>query len=259
MPDEVKRGGNMMSNYDVEDEDIYDDEETFEEDAELGNEEQEDDIESSDDTLEQEEPQRKPLQKDKITHALIEQKKANKELRQRLEAFENEKAQKESQNKRAEIAQKLIDKGFYEDDAIAEADRILDNESIKQTVKELKFLTEYSDVIAKYPDAKKNINKLMKLKDSTGWDIEKICKVEYSTNENAFDNRIKNEQETQLKKKKVAPVPAGGQTPIQNIKLDSEDEKAYQFYSKRNPGISRKQYAERQNAINQTIPLDKWY
>lgn len=209
--------------------------------------------ESNDEEIEQ------PTQpKDKVTHALIKQKQANKELKQRLEAFEQKEREKEQADRRRQIAEKLVEKGYDEDYAFGEADKHLEAESIKETVKKLEFMTENADIIAKYPEAKRNISKLLKLQKDTGWDIEKICRIEFEDADSSYDSKIKSEQEAQLKKKKRTVTPVGGQTPIQSVKLDPVDEKAYQFYAKRNPGVSRKQYNERLNNSNQNIPHDKW-
>jgi len=199
----------------------------------------------------------KPAPKDKVTLALIKQKQANKELKQRLEAFEQKERELSLKEKRKQIADKLIEKGYEEDYALEQADTHIENESIKETVKKLEFMTENADVLGKYPEAKKNVEKLLKLQKATGWDIEKICRMEFE-NSNSYDNKIKEQQEARLKaKKKISATPAGGQTPIQSTKLDPDDERAYQFYAKKNPGVSRKQYVERFNQ-KQQIPHDKW-
>lgn len=181
-----------------------------------------------------------------------------KELKQRLETFEQKEREKEQAERRRQIAEKLVEKGYDEDYAFGEADKHLETESIKETVKKLEFMTENADIIAKYPEAKQNINKLIKLQKDTGWDIDKICRIEFEPIDSSYDSKIKSEQEAQLRKKKRTATPAGGQTPIQSVKLDPADEKAYQFYAKKNPGVSRKQYNEKLNNNNQNIPHDKW-
>lgn len=222
----------------------------------------EDDETNYEDSVEEpdgeEEQSTNPAPKDKVTLALIKQKQANKALKQKLEAFEQEKREQSQKEKRKQIVDALIEKGYDEEYALEKADERIESESIKQTVKKLEFMTEHADVIAKYPDAKKNIDKLIKLQKATGWDIEKICRMEFEADESGFDSRVKQQQEARLKtKKKPSATPAGGQTPIQSTKLDPDDERAYQFYAKKNPGISRKQYLERLNQTQQ-IPHDKW-
>lgn len=198
--------------------------------------------------------------KDKITHALIKQKQVNRDLKAKLDLLEQKDKEAEQQSKKKSLVEKLVEKGYDEDEALIEADKQLDNESIKNTVRKLEFVTENSEILAKYPQAKKNVDKLIKLQKATGWSIDKICRVEYAVAENAFDNKVKSDQESRLKqKKKLSTTPAGGQTPIQSVKLDADDEKAYQFYAKKNPGVNRKQYADNVlSHTNQKIPHDKW-
>lgn len=198
--------------------------------------------------------------KDKITHALIKQKQVNKELKSKLDLLEQKDREAEQQNRRKSIVDKLVEKGYDEDEALVEAEKQLENEAIKNTVEKLEFMTENAELMAKYPQAKKNVDKLIKLQKSTGWSLDKICRVEYAVTENAFDSKVKSDQESRLKqKKRPSATPVGGQTPIQSVKLDNDDEKAFQFYAKKNPGVSRKQYAERLNqASAQKIPHDKW-
>lgn len=243
-----------------DDEDFEDDVDLDEEEAEIEDDVDpvdEEDIPEDEEEIEDEPEDKKPAKKDKVTHALIKQKQANKELKQELERFKQKEREEELKSKRKQVADKYIEKGYDENEAFAAADKDLEDESIKATVKKLEFMTENADVLAKYPEAKKNVNKLIQLQKATGWDIEKICRVEFDSN-NAYDSRIKSEQETQLKKKRRTVTPAGGQTPIQSIKLDPDDERAYQFYAKKNPGISRKQYQEKINNRNQNIPHDRW-
>lgn len=201
----------------------------------------------------------KPKQKDKITQALIKQKQLNKHLKSKLDEIEQKDREQEQKNRRKALVDKYVEKGYDDEDAEAEADKQLENEAIRNTVKKLEFVTEHADVLAKYPQARKNVDKLLKLQKATGWSVEKICRVEYETKESAFDSKVKNDQEARLKQKKRLSTPAGGQTPIQSVKLDYEDERAYQFYAKKNPGVSRKQYTERlSQAASQKIPHDSW-
>ena len=203
----------------------------------------------------------KPKVKDKITHALIKQKQVNRDLKTKLDQLELKDKEAEQQNRRKSMVDKLVEKGYDEEEAIVEAEKQLENEAIKNTVKKLEFMTENAEILAKYPGAKKNVEKLIKLQKATGWSIDKICRVEYAVTENAFDSKIKSDQESRLKqKKRLSTTPAGGQTPTQSLKLDTDDEKAYQFYSKKNPGVSRKQYSERVigKGSSQKIPHDKW-
>jgi hypothetical protein len=202
----------------------------------------------------------KPKGKDKITHALIKQKQLNRDLKAKLDLIEKKDREAEQQNRRKTLADKLIEKGYDDDEAYSKADEQLENEAIKSSVRKLEFMTENADILAKYPLAKKNVEKLLKLQKATGWSVEKICRTEYAVAESAFDNKVKSDQEQRLKnKKRTSTTPAGGQTPIQSLKLDPEDERAYQFYSKKHPGVSRKQYVSNLNqASSQKIPHDSW-
>lgn len=231
------------------------------EDSESGEADEDGDGEKDSKKWKEKETDSKPKAKDKITHALIKQKQVNRDLKTKLEQLEQKEKEAEQQNRRKSLVDKLVDKGYEEDEAIIEADKQLENEAIKNTVKKLEFMTENAEILAKYPGAKKNVDKLIKLQKATGWSIDKICRVEYAVAENAFDNKVKSDQESRLKqKKRISTTPAGGQTPTQSLKLDNSDEKAYQFYSKKNPGVSRKQYAESVlgKGSSQKIPHDKW-
>jgi len=262
--------GNEPDEYDLElddddddsfdnDDDEYDtqeDNEDGETELEDKSEDEEDASYDTDDT--HDEKIKKP--KDKITAALIKQKQINRDLKSKLELLEKQEKEDEIKNRKKALIEKLVEKGYDEDEAMLEAEKQLDNEAVKNTVKKLEFLTENADVLAKYPQARKNIERLIKLQKSTGWSIDKICRVEYAAADNPFDKKVKSDQENRLKnKKRVSTTPAGGQTPIQSIKLDPEDERAYKFYAKKNPGVSRKQYAEYLvQASKQKIPHDSW-
>jgi hypothetical protein len=239
------------------DEELVDDVEELEENPELGEELPDDETETETKPDEEEEPA--PKVKDKVTNALIKQKQENRDLRKRLEKLEAQEHEKEMQHKRQALASKYIERGWDEEYANEQADKAIEAEAVKEKVKKLEFLTENAEILSKYPDAKRDVAKLLKLQKSTGWSLEKICRVEYA--DNAFDSKVKADQESQLKKSKrnITPTPTGGQTPIQSVKLTAEDERAYQFYAKKNPGVNRKQYAEKlSNANSQKIPHDRW-
>jgi hypothetical protein len=254
-----------LEDTDADDEDL---EEDYEDDSEDGddattNEEPEDEADPDGDEATEKVKAKvdaKSKGKDKITHALIKQKQLNRDLKAKLDLIEKKDREAEQQNKRKAIADKLIEKGYDDDEAYSKADEQLENEAIKSSVKKLEFMTENADILAKYPLAKKNVDKLLKLQKATGWSIEKICRVEYTVAESAFDNKVKSDQEQRLKnKKRPSTTPAGGQTPIQSLKLDQDDERAYQFYAKKHPGVSRKQYISSLNlASSQKIPHDSW-
>jgi hypothetical protein len=247
-------------------EDIEDDDEVENEDEDIDTTEAESDFEESTESDTTEESTEADVDSEKTTLAKIKaidtwkkQKQENKALRKRLEVLEAQEQEKEMKHKRQALASKYIERGWDEEYANEQADKAIEAEAVKEKVKKLEFLTENAEILSKYPDAKRDVAKLLKLQKSTGWSLEKICRVEYA--DNAFDSKVKADQESQLKKSKrnITPTPTGGQTPIQSVKLTAEDERAYQFYAKKNPGVNRKQYAEKlSNANSQKIPHDRW-
>jgi hypothetical protein len=260
---------NLQLFADDEDGDVDYDESEVDENLTDEDIEEEDDAtiepDAEDNEVEDEDPKHQLSDKEKAIIASKRQAKLSKfkdenlVLKQKLEALEQKERANEQAVRRQQIAEKLMERGYDEEYALSEADKHIENESIRETVKKLEFITENADIIAKYPEAKRNINKLLKLQKDTGWDMDKICRMEFDDADSSYDSKIKNEAAAQIKKKKRTVTPVGGQTPIQSIKLDPVDEKAYQFYAKKNPGVSRKQYNERLNSNNnQNIPHDKW-
>jgi hypothetical protein len=243
---------------DLDDDEDYDLVEDEDETLDELDEDLDDDSTSDDDaTTSDDEEGAKKKPKDKVTHALIKQKMINKSLKQQLDLLSKKEKEIGAGAKKKAIVDKFIDKGFDEDEALVEAEKFIENENFKNTVKRLDFVTKNQDVLAKFPQAQKKIEKLMEIQKATGWSLDRICRVEFSNN---YDNKIKNDQENRLlNKKKISKTPSGNQTPIQSTKLDDSDERAYQFYAKKNPGVSRKQYAQRLLASSiQKIPHNKW-
>lgn len=257
----------------------YDDDDAFDYDDETDTDDEvnsEDDTDDSDDSNtsdadaadkvdnEKNKAKKESGQQDKVRNALIEQKRINKMLKEKLDLIEQKEKERDrdvdQQSKKKALVNKYLDKGYDEEDAEIEATKQLETESMRHTVKKLAFITEHQDTLTKYPDARKNVDRLIKLQADTGWSIDKICNVEFGVKENAFDSKVKNDQAERIKQqKKRLSTPAGGQTTIQSTKLDPEDERAYQFYAKKHPGVSRKQYAENLGiSTSQKIPHDKW-
>lgn len=195
---------------------------------------------------------------DKVTNALIEQKRSNKELKSKLAEYDQKEKERELSGKKKEIADKLIEKGYDEDEALKMAENNTKVESLEREIKMLRYERQAEKLEVKYPDVTDNLERLIDICSKTGWTLEKVCAAEFGVNE--YDSKIKSEQETLIARKKTGqstPVPI--QTPTQSIKLEPDDEKAYQFYAKENPGVSRKQYRDNVlNANNQKIPDGKW-
>lgn len=250
----------LDNDFDIDDDSYFDGEEEEDDEEDSTGESNEDsDKQEKSEEKEKADTSAKAKDRDKITHALIDQKRLNKILKNKLEAIENKSKQEEEQNKRKLLINKLVDAGYDDEEAIVEADKRLENEAIKNTVKKLEFMTENADVLSQFPKAKQNIDKLIKIQKSTGWSLEKICKIEYEDTKNSFDKKILSDQEARIKNKKYASNPIPGQGPIKSYKLDSADEKAYQFYARKNPGVSRKQYAQNLGIGNsQKIAHDEW-
>lgn len=178
-------------------------------------------------------------------------------LKAKLKDYEQKEKEDELKQKKRQIAEKYIEKGYDEDEAEEKAEKDTKVEKLESELKILKYERQAEKLESKYPAILDNLDRLIDICNKTGWTLDKVCAAEFGTN--THDDRIKSEQEQALLKKKVSKPAAATQTPLQSVKLELEDERAYQFYIKKNPGISRKQYSENViNAGNTKIPHDRW-
>lgn len=239
-------------------------EEIDEEQEELETEEEkEEEAEEKVETEEEEQEvseEEKPDKKDKKTVAIIKTKQENKKLRDELAKYKQEEEERKTAAEKEKIKQKYVDNGFTEEEAQERAEEKSELSKIKKELKQLKYNSQAEKLSAKYPDIYDNLDRLIELSEKTGWSLEKVCRAELEES-SEYDVRTKTEQAELIarqKKNKSKPAP-GNQATLQSVKLEPEDERAYQTYLKFNPGVSRKQYKEKVLAVNnQKIPHDRW-
>ena len=204
----------------------------------------------------EEEAEDKPP-KDKVTNALIEKKRELKrikdekdaeinQLRVELDAIKqagkDEARKKSFQSKKQEYS----DAGY--DELVAES--LAKQEVLEKRLDMMKYERQAEKLEGKFPKVWDKLEQFSELSKSAGWTLEKLCEAEFGKSVSEFDVRTKTEQEALLRRKKQTmskPV-ATGSTPLQTAKLSESDERAYQFYAKKNPNVSRKQYKD--NVLN---------
>lgn len=169
----------------------------------------------------------------------------NKALKERLKALEAEKAKDQ---KNQEAVSKYTTMGYDESTAKILAAQDLKLQEIEQGRIRDKFERQAERLETKYPDVMENLDNLIEVCNKTGWSLDKVCRAEYGEMPER-DKKVKTGMETLVKNKasqasKAKPVTVSQDKPAVT-KLSAEDEKAYQYYAKHNPGVSRKQYDER--------------
>jgi hypothetical protein len=206
----------------------------------------EDDEESEPD--EDTEPEvKEPVKKDKKTAAIIREKQANKALRDKLAAYEKKEAEREQAEKDKQLRQKLLDSGYTEEEA---DDRIADRrerEELKRELKSIKYSQQADKLASRYPDIHEHLDSFISIVEASKGAITlaELCKAKLDESTTA-DIRTKAEQEVLLNKKKAKEkqITTGENKDTGAIKFSPADEEAYKFYASKNPGKTRKDYAE---------------
>jgi hypothetical protein len=236
---------NLQLFADGEIEEELDDVEFEEEETEEPDTEEED--EEAELVEETESEPEKPVKKDKKTAAIIREKQANKALRDKLAALEKEKADREQAEKYSQLRQKLIDAGFTEEEA---EDRIADRkerEELKRELKSIKYGQQADKLASRYPSIHEHLDSFIAIVEASKGAITlaELCKAKLDES-TASDIRTKAEQEVLLNKKKAKEkqITTGENKDAGSVKFSADDEEAYKFYASKNPGKTRKDYAE---------------
>lgn len=195
---------------------------------------------------------KKPMSKE--TKALIQQKKANKELRDKLVAIEKEKEQQRLETRKIQLAKQYVEEEGYEDDkALKLAEKDIKSEALEARLDRIEYMSQAEKLVNKYPDVIDELHRLIPLCKQTGWSLEKICRAELNE-VSTYDVRTKAEQETLAKKTKgeIKKIdnPSSSGSKENNTALSKDQERLYQMYVKApwGKGKSRKDFLETINA-----------
>jgi hypothetical protein len=243
----LENGGTMIGKINLQ---LFADDELEEEldDIELEADEEEAEPEVDEPETE-DEPEAEPEKpkKDKVTAAIIREKQAKKALRDKLAAYEKDKADREQAERYSQQKQKLIDNGFTEEEA---EDRIADRkerEELKRELKSIKYGQQADKLVSKYPDIHEHLDSFIGIIEASKGAITlaELCKAKLDESTTA-DIRTRAEQEVLLTKKKAKEKQTEpGETKGSGvIKFSPADEEAYKFYASKNPGKTRKDYNE---------------
>lgn len=232
---------------DDEDEDDKDPDESDDLDEDSDDDDHDDDSEDKDpdDEDDKKKPGKKPTEKvDKVTNALIEQKRLNKELQRQLKAIEDKNAEDAQQKANDQRVQQLIADGYGE----AQARQIVASDSetakLKREVQKLQF----EKLEKKHPGISDHADEILDLmKKSNGvLSAEEIYNAKFR-NASEYDIKTKAEAATLHKQKtaqdKKGATPAGG-SDKKAVKLSPSDERAYQHLTSQRAykSLTRAQY-----------------
>lgn len=188
----------------------------------------------------------KPKQ-DKVTAAIIREKQNNKILRDKLAAFEKEKADREQADKDKQLKQRLIDDGLTEQEA---EDRITDRkerEELKRELRTIKYGQQADKLAERYPSIHEHFDQFIGIVEASKGTLTlaELCKAKLDE-ASASEIRTKAEQEALLarQKAKAKQIVPGEDKNAGVIKFNAEDEEAFKFYASKNPGKTRKDYNE---------------
>lgn len=190
--------------------------------------------------------------KDKVTAAIIREKQANKALRDKLAAFEKEKADNEQANKDRQLKQRLIDDGLTEQEA---EDRVSDRrerEELKRELKSIKYGQQADKLASRYPTIHEHLDSFIGIVEASKGAITlaELCKAKLDEATTA-EIRTKAEQESLLtrQKAKSKQITTGDVKADTPVKLSADDERILANINKKKqakglPLMSKKQYLE---------------
>lgn len=190
-----------------------------------------------------------PKAKDKKTAAIIREKAENKRLKEENAALKREKAEAERQRQLEaadkEYRKKLADKGYTEDEIEDKATLKREQEELKRDVRQQKYERQAEKLSSKYPEITSRLDEFIRLVEKSNGDLtlEEVCRAKLGES-SAYEIRTKAEQEVLINKSKAASkkTVVGESKPTDSVKFSKEDEEGFQFFSNKNPGITRAEY-----------------
>lgn len=232
----------QLFNDDIEDEDVFlnDDLESTEDELEEELEEEVQDDPEDDDIDLGEGEETETL--DKKTKAIIKHKKENKELRRQLRELQEQKERDELEKETSKRVIELTREGK----SSIEATKIANDE---MEVKKLRLqLAKYEieGLENKFPGISVYARQLAEDKAKLPeFSYEQLYLAKYA-NSTAYDEKTKLEQELLYKTKaaRSKSLDASNTKAQKTVKLSAEDERVYQFLKKSRPNMTRKQFRE---------------
>ena len=234
------------------------DEEELEDDGYKGGSDDNDDDSDSDDDAdadeeseeedEEDEEDEKPKKKvDKVTSALIDQKRKNKELERKLQAIQDEKDRKEQEETDKQRVKDLIAEGYGE----AQAKDMVATDSRLATLERENQKLKFEKLEGRFPGITDHMREILAIQKKANGTltIEEIYNAKFRT-ASEYDTKTKAEAAAvhkmkDGKKKKGADSSGGGGKNQKPVKLSPADEKIYRHLIKgANKNLTRKQYLD---------------
>jgi len=180
-------------------EDVSDDsEEELDEDSELGEGEDTDDTDDAelpaDNTEELEEEDIPPIVKkvsSKEEKKIVELKRENREIKERLAKAEANKAAEVESQKLEVLVNKYTSQGYDEDTAKHYASQEFDMQEQKLQIAVLTFEARNADLFKEYPEARQNIETIMAKAKSSGFTAKEVCSILYKEESSPSRERAK--------------------------------------------------------------------
>lgn len=218
-------------------------------------EETEQDIDLDDEIdleLEDDEPEVPEQPKEKPKQESAQPKQASKEQR-KIQALKNQAlklqqekadlekrlAEKRDAEHKTELVSKYVNKGFDEADAKERADADIRQSNMEKQLELLMFEKQNRKVLAKYPDADNDLDKIRRASESSGMTVEQVCRGLYGA------------EIPEREKRAIAALTDSGDSParngsvsksitsagsVQNVKLNKEQMEIKRYLERLNKG-----------------------
>lgn len=118
----------------------------------------------------------KSIKPSKEQSAIVKLKRELKEYKDKLAQAEEARTAQQSETTKEKIAKSYKDRGYDDESAMLMAERDYKLEAMEHKFAKFEFQSTNADVLAKYPQASANIDKIMKNAKATGMTAEQICR-----------------------------------------------------------------------------------
>lgn len=122
-------------------------------------------------------PEQRKIVEQKRTIALLEKKA--RELEEKVASAETQKVEQQKVATKDQLKANYVKAGYDEDTANEMAENKMEILELRQATKATSIALDNAEVIAKYPQAKRDMAKLIDIMDKTGFDFEQACLGQY--------------------------------------------------------------------------------
>jgi len=187
---------------------------------------------------------------------IVALKKQNQKLLEDYRALATRIEEIETSKRHVELKKTYIDKGIDEEEAESYAKRDIESDKTLKRLEMLEFKLDNESIFREYPEANKDILRIMNTVKSSGMTVEQVCRGLYGTSEPLRETRAKKAATGELEDENTTASVASAQrtattkTPVTLSKADIDAKRRYENAFRGGEKLTNAEWLERKAKYN---------